>query len=103
MPLMDREQHEQLLEELLNPELEHSRRTEILQQLRADHVTGHSDYEDITKTNEKLRTDNEDLIVSNSKLFRQAGIVGTEKEEEVAEKEFSEKITLSDLERDAVI
>jgi hypothetical protein len=100
MPLMNREEHETLLTELLNPEIEHSRRTDILQQLRVDHVTGHSDYEEITKTATKLQRDNDDLIVSNSKLFRQIGIGGSEeKKEEEKQKEFSETITLEALEK----
>lgn len=101
MPLMSRDDHEALLNELLNTEIEHSRRTEILQQLRTDHVTGHADFEDISKTNKKLQTDNADLIVSNSKLFRQVGVVGTGKEEEFEEEEKSKTITIEDLERGA--
>lgn len=54
MPLMKRDEHENLLNELLNPEIEHSRRTEILQLLRVDHSTGHADYEEIHRSNEKL-------------------------------------------------
>jgi hypothetical protein len=99
MPLMSRDEHENLLNELLNPEIEHSRRTEILQQIRVDHVTGHSDYEEITKNNTRLQKDNEDLVVSNSKLFRQIGITGGEKKEEEKQKEFSETITLEALEK----
>jgi hypothetical protein len=86
MPLMNRDEHEALLNEMLNPEIEHSRRTEILQQLRVDHVTGHSDYEEVSKTANKLRSDNEDLIISNSKLFRQIGITGVTKKEKKKKK-----------------
>jgi hypothetical protein len=101
MPLMSREEHEGLLNELLNPELEVSRRTEILQQIRVDHVTGHSDYEEITKTSTKLQRDNDDLIISNSKLFRQLGTVGGNEEQKQEEKvkEFSETVTLEALEK----
>jgi hypothetical protein len=103
MPLMSREEHEGLLNELLNPELEVSRRTEILQQIRVDHVTGHSDYEEITKTSTKLQRDNDDLIISNSKLFRQLGTVGGNEEQKQEEKvkEFSETVTLEALEKNA--
>lgn len=97
---MNRDEHENLLNELLGADLEHSRRTEILQLLRADHVTGHQDYEQITTTNSKLQKDNDDLIVSNSKLFRQAGIVGNEeKQKEQEQKSISETITLEALEK----
>jgi hypothetical protein len=48
-----------------------------------------------------LQSDNDDLIISNSKLFRQLGIVGandeTKKKEE--KKTFSESITLESLEK----
>jgi hypothetical protein len=36
--------------------------------------------EDLAKANTKFRTDNEDLIISNSKLFRQLGVVGQSEE-----------------------
>lgn len=96
---MKRDEHESLLNELLDGEIEHSRKTEILQQLRADYSNVHSEFEDVTSKNEKLSSDNQDLIVSNSKLFRQIGVTGTEKEKEVEEKEFSEQITIEDIER----
>jgi len=96
---MKREDHETLLNELLSPELEQSRRTEILQALRVDHVTAHSEYDDLSKNNKKLTTDNEDLIISNSKLFRQLGVVGGEEKKEVKEKEFSETVTIESLEK----
>lgn len=98
MPML-REEHEALLNELLNPELDHSRRTEILQQIRVDHVTAHSEFEELTAANTKFKTDNEDLIVSNSKLFRQLGVTTTKEEPEVQKKEFSETVTLEELER----
>lgn len=101
MPLMSRDEHEALLNELLNSEIDHTRRTEILQQLRVDHVTGHSDYEGITKTNEKLQKDNNDLITSNSMLFRQVGVVGSGKEKEFEQQEQAKTITIEDLERSA--
>lgn len=101
MPLMSREEHENLLNELLNSEIEHSRRTEILQMLRTDHVTGHQDMEEIGKTNSRLTKDNEDLVVSNSKLFRQLGVVGgnQEQQKEMEQKTVSESITLESLEK----
>lgn len=101
---MTREEHEELLNELLLPDLEQSRRTEILQQLRTDYGSVIADFEDITSTNEKLQKDNSDLVISNSKLFRQIGIheQGKEKEEETEQKEFSETVTLEDLENSPV-
>jgi Phi29 scaffolding protein len=101
MALMDREKHEQLLNELLNTEIDISRKTEILQELRVDHVTGHSKFEEYTKTTEKLQRDNDDLIISNSKLFRQLGTVGGNEEHKKVEeeKQFSETVTLEALEK----
>jgi hypothetical protein len=96
---MKREDHESLLNELLTPELEQSRRTEILQQLRVDYNTVQGDFENLTTTNKKLSTDNEDLIISNSKLFRQLGVVGGEEKKEVKEKQFSETVTIEALEK----
>ena len=96
---MTREDHEALLNELLNPEIDHSRRTDILQQIRVDHVTAHSEVEDLSKQNSRFKQDNDDLIVSNSKLFRQLGVTGTKEEPELKQKEFSETVNLEDLEK----
>lgn len=96
---MDRDKHEEILNELLNPEIEHSRRTELLQELRVDYGTVITDFTEMSKVTEQLQKDNADLVVSNSKLFRQIGITGTEKEEEIEEKEFSETVTLEALEQ----
>jgi regulator of replication initiation timing len=97
MPL-SRDEHEALLNELLNPEIEHSRRTEILQQMRVDYTNVISDFEKNTQTIEKLTKDNGDLVVSNSKLFRQIGLTDTSKKEE-EKKEVSETITIEQLEK----
>lgn len=97
--VMKREDHEALLNELLNTELEHSRRTEILQQLRVDHSNTHSEYEELSSTKSRLEKDNADLIVSNSKLFRQLGVVGTPEEPKEEQKEFSQTVTIESLEK----
>lgn len=97
---MNREEYENLLNELNTPELEHSRRTEILQTLRGDYNSVIEEHEETTKKVQHLEKDNNDLILSNSKLFRQVGIQGDptlEKKEE--QKEFSETITLEQLEK----
>jgi hypothetical protein len=103
MALMERDKHEALLNELLNTEIDISRKTEILQELRVDHVTGHSKFEEITQSHTKLQRDNDDLIISNSKLFRQLGTVGGNEEQKQEEKvkEFSETVTLEALEKNA--
>lgn len=100
---MDKEKLEEMLQELLNPELEQSRKTEILQELRVGFSTVSAELEELTKANEKLQKDNNDLVISNSKLFRQLGTLGDEsKEEEVEKKEFSETVTLEELENNAI-
>jgi protein-disulfide isomerase-like protein with CxxC motif len=99
MPL-EREHHENLLNELLQSDLEQSRRTEILQELRVDYGTVLADFNQLNETNTKLQKNNDDLIVSNSQLFRQVGITGNpELEKKEEEKTFSETITLESLEK----
>jgi hypothetical protein len=97
---MERDDHESLLTELLNNDLEHSRKTEILQQLRVDYGTVHAEFGDITKTRDDLQKKHDDLIVSNSQLFRKLGTIDRpDKEKEVVEKEFSETVTIEQLEK----
>lgn len=96
--MMEREKHEELLNEILVGEVERSRLTEILQELRADNTQVLEETQSLMKKADKLERDNDDLIISNSKLFRQVGIVGTEKEEEVGQKELSETITIESIE-----
>jgi predicted nucleic acid-binding Zn-ribbon protein len=99
MPPMEREKHEDLLNELLTPELETSRKTEILQELRKDYGTVHSDFSDLTKNNASLQKKHDDLVVSNSMLFRQIGnSENPEKSKEEEQKSFSESVTIESLE-----
>lgn len=97
---MDRESHEELLNTLLDPELEQSRRTEILQELRVSNNNALSLEEETSEKLSKLEADNSDLIISNSKLFRQIGIVESpESKEEEVKKDFSETVTIEELEK----
>lgn len=99
---MEKDEHENLLTELLSPELEQSRKTEILQQLRTDYDSVLGDFTDITEKNEKLAKNNDDLIISNSQLFRQVGNKDRpEKQEEEEQAEFSETVSLEELEKGA--
>lgn len=96
---MSKEEHEELLAKLLDSETPLSERTDILQNLRADYGSVLSDFDDFTKKTEKLERDNSDLVLSNSKLFRQIGIQddpNVQKQED--EKQFSETVTLEALE-----
>lgn len=97
---MSKEEHNEQLEKLLDPDLEHSERAEILQTLRTDYGTFHSDYESVSTEKEKLQKVKDDLIVSNSQLFRQLGTLDnkeTSKEEET--KNFSETVSVSSIEK----
>jgi mRNA degradation ribonuclease J1/J2 len=95
---MSRDDYEAILNDLLNPELEQSRRTELLQNLRVDYGTVIAEHEEHTGKIKKLSEDNSDLVVSNSKLFRQIGLTNTEDKVEEKKKEFSETITISQIE-----
>lgn len=100
MARMSRDDHDALLNELLTPELEHSRKSEILQQLRVHDSTFNSEFEEVSKTRDSLQKKHDDLVVSNSQLFRQLGTMDRpDKQEEVQQKEFSETITIEQLEK----
>lgn len=104
MSLMEREKHEELLNELLSEDITVDRKTEILQELRADHVSTHESYKELETNSSKLAKDKEELLLSNSKMFRQLGVVGNEElEKEQEEKEFSETVTVSELEGNAPV
>ncbi len=97
---MDREAHENLLNELNSTDLTHERRTEILQELRQDYGTVHTDFESLTTERDRFAEDNDSLVKANSKLFRQLGIQDNpdmKKKEE--QKSFSETVRLEDLEK----
>lgn len=96
MPL-NREEHEALLADLLTPELEAGRRTEILQSLRDNYTEYTTTFEVLSNEKEKLSKDNADLVIANSKLFRQTGVVKEEPKKDEA-KEFSQTITIEALE-----
>jgi hypothetical protein len=96
MPL-NREEHEALLADLLTPELEAARKTEILQSLRDNYTEYTTSFEVLSNEKEKLSKDNSDLVIANSKLFRQTGVVKDEPKKDEA-KEFSKSITIEALE-----
>jgi hypothetical protein len=100
MPQLDRESHEKLLNELLDPELEASKKTDILTQIRDNYTGFTTEYETLNQSAEKLKQDNADLVISNSKLFRQTGVLGdSAKPKEEEKKEFSQTIKISDIEK----
>src|SRR5690625_525741 len=104
MPPMEREKHEEMLNKLLDKDLEQSERTELLLTLRQDYSTVLADFEDNTKRMEKLEKDNNDLVFSNSQVFRQLGTTqDSEIDEQEQQKSFSEEVTISQLEDNAGI
>ena len=104
MEFMSRDEHEELLNELLSDGISIDRKTEILQSLRVDNVAVHEYHKETTQTMDKMKSDNESLVISNSKLFRQLGTAGNEQaEQEEEEKEFSETVTISELENSAEV
>lgn len=100
--VMERDAHEGILNQLLNPELPQSERTELLQQLRVDYGSVISEHTEAMQSLEQLQRDNSDLVVSNSKLFRQIGITDTGKEKEEEKVDFSESVTIEALEKNAL-
>lgn len=104
MDFMDRDSHEELLNELLSDGITIDRKTEILQLLRVDHVAVHEYHQNTTQQIDKMKSDNESLVISNSKLFRQLGTAGDEgKQKEEEQKEYSETVTISELESTAEV
>ncbi len=98
--MFTRDDHEALLDELNNPELEHSRRSEILQSLRTDYGSVLSTHEESTQKLSKLEAENSDLVHANSKLFRQLGIQGDpDAKKKEKQKSFSETVTLESIEK----
>ena len=94
---LSREEHEALLTELADGNVEESRKYEILQSLRNDSIAHHEDFEDMTNKVATLTEDNKQLQIANSRLFREQ-YTNEETDEEVIEQDFSESITVSDLE-----
>lgn len=101
--MLTKEELNEQLEKLLNPDLEHTERQEILQGVRTGYGELHSQYEATTDLSTKLQKEKDDLIVANSQLFRQTGVVGNpEKTKEEETKNFSETITVSAIEKGLV-
>lgn len=99
MPL-SHEEHEELLGTLNNPELTAEDRTEALTQLRNGHTNTLSEFEDLSKSEEKLKASNDDLTRANAKLFNETGYQFTKdpNSNEEPEPSVSESITLEEME-----
>lgn len=94
---MTRDEYEELLGKLNNAELPHSERTELLQTLRADYSGVLDDHQKFETNLEKLQKDNDDLVLSNSKLFRMTAIDKKDDDNPEDDKDFSENVTLESL------
>nr|5WLQ_A Chain A, Capsid assembly scaffolding protein,Myosin-7,Microtubule-associated protein RP/EB family member 1 [synthetic construct] len=75
------EEHEDILNKLLDPELAQSERTEALQQLRVNYGSFVSEYNDLTKRNNLLQAELEEL---------RAVVEQTERSRKLAEQELIE-------------
>lgn len=100
---MDIERYEEIMSKLNDPELSHTERSELLQELRQDYTQVHEDFKTLTETREKLEAEKNDLLIANSKMFRQLSIHTDEQtDDEEEQKEFSETITIEQLEQNAL-
>lgn len=99
MPPMKPEDHEEILNKLLNPELDQMERTNLLNDLRADYGTVITDHRENTETLGKLKQDKETLLMTNSQLFRERGIqqYPPEDQKEIKQKEIAETIQVDDI------
>lgn len=97
--VMEREAHEALLNEILTPDLPVSRLTEIAVELRMEHDVTTEEYTGLQQNVEKLKTDNADLVQSNSKWFRMLGTPDDKPNAKEEEKSFSETVTIESLEQ----
>lgn len=98
MPLIEREAFEEILNKL-HGEIDHSEKTDLLQQLRVAQGNAYNEFEDLGEQLNKVKADNNDLLLSNSKLFRQLEITKPAPEPELKKKEFSETVTIEQLEK----
>lgn len=97
--LIEKEKHEGLLSELLQEDLTTTRKTEILQELRVANSIAHEEFTKAEKQLNTLKTQKDDLVVSNSMLFRQLGTqqLDIESKQKEEQKTFSETVTLEDI------
>lgn len=94
---MSRDEYEERLSKLNNPELTHTERTELLQELRADYSGVLDDHQAFESNISKLEKDNQDLLMSNSKLFRSLSIEDKSEDNKKNDREFEETVTLTQL------
>ena len=98
---MDLQQYLSLTEELSKPDLDATRRTQILMELTEDYKETTSQVTKLEEEKTKLGESVETLTHANSLLFRKFGAETLEVTEKVKEVEKSQSITLEDIERNA--
>lgn len=93
------EQHEEILNALMNPETSVETRTQHLMTLRDDYAEVHANHSTQTQQIEAFKVEVADLQASNSKLFRKIGIDGGTDQQKENEKQqsFSETVTIDSL------
>lgn len=97
---MERDQFENYMNELLTNELTSERVLDIVTEVKNEYNSLVTINSEQSSEISKLMERNADLVATNGKLFLQIGKVenNEEKENEEKEIEFSEKITIEDLE-----
>lgn len=79
--VMEVSRHEEILNTLNNPDLEHTERTQLLSELRSDFTTVVTDFSTNTKTITELEKERNDLLLAHSQMFRQ---LGTKEEDDLS-------------------
>lgn len=90
-------EHEEHLNGILNVVTDGEQRAAIvehLEALRSDYGSTVEEVNSLNEQNEKFKNENEALVISNSKLFREKAIVQDEQEDEES---LDETITLESL------
>lgn len=99
---MTREEHEEFMNRLNDPEIPLSERTEVLSTLRNDYGAVLDKEKELSEKAEKLQSDKEELVLTNGAMFRQLGIREEDSKENTEDKK-EEVISLEDIERNAGI
>lgn len=95
--VMNISEHEEHLNGILNVVTDGEQRAAIvehLEALRSDYGSTVEEVNSLNEQNEKFKNENEALVISNSKLFREKAIVQDEQEDEES---LDETITLESL------
>lgn len=83
MEITQHEEHLNAILELITDGEQRAAAIEHLDTLRSDYGSTVTDFNSLTETEQKLKKDNEALVISNSKLFRERAVIPeNEKQEE---------------------